>query len=451
MQLVKREQIEVRDRQRKERPANAVSDLKASILSKGLFHTPTVWEENGKFILNSGETRLLAIDELAKEGLFFLHDGRVVTPGEVPVTLVTDLSEADLFEAELEENEYRTPLSWIDRAKALARLHALRQGANPEQTYLQTAEEISSRVNRAPSTLRGNIREATIVAKHLDNPTIANARNFKEAVQLVLKQEERSVQAELISRRIKANTVNTDVLIRRGDMTTLLPALPPAEYDLICADPPYGIDAGNAGARSRTVHHHNYADDIDTARNILQFIIQEGFRLAKPRANLFMFGDIDLFDLFKRMTASMGWVPFRTPLTWRKSESEGLAPWGASGPRRTCEWIFYATKGQKGLLESPVDIFDIRRVARNEREYGAEKPVDLMKAIIQCSTLPNDAVLDPCCGSGSTLLAAKLLKRRGLGIELDEAAFNLAVSRVMKDDDDEPELPLTSTSTEELV
>jgi len=158
---------------------------------------------------------------------------------------------------------------------------------------------------------------------------------------------------------------------------------------------------------------------------------------------MFVFCDIDLFPFFKTIAAQMGWTPFRTPLTWQKSESEGLAPWGASGPRRTCEWIFFATKGQKGLLQSPVDIFTVKRVSRSERVYGPEKPTELLEKLIECSTMPNDYILDPCCGAGSTLLAARNRRRRALGIELEEAPFNIALTRAMGTDTaDEPTLPL---------
>ena len=50
-----------------------------------------------------------------------------------------------------------------------------------------------------------------------------------------------------------------------------------------------------------------------------------------------------------------------------------------------------------------------------------------MRQLIECSTMPGDFVLDPCCGAGSTLIAARHLKRKALGIELDQAAYNMAV------------------------
>jgi DNA modification methylase len=113
-----------------------------------------------------------------------------------------------------------------------------------------------------------------------------------------------------------------------------------------------------------------------------------------------------------------------------KSESEGLAPWGAQGPRITTEFIFYATKSQRGLNATPTDVFDDRRVPREQRLHAAQKPVSLMAKLIGCSTLPGDSILDPCCGSGSALVAARDLKRCGLGIEKDPDYFNTALANV---------------------
>jgi site-specific DNA-methyltransferase (adenine-specific) len=52
---------------------------------------------------------------------------------------------------------------------------------------------------------------------------------------------------------------------------------------------------------------------------------------------------------------------------------------------------------------------------------------------LAASTLPGDYVLDPCCGSGSTLEAALSLNMRALGIEIDEKAFNIALVKTQKE------------------
>jgi len=436
--LIKRTTLQVPDRQRTTVDPKALLDLKDSILSIGLLHAPVVREApTGGYILVAGGRRLRAIDSIADDHGIFLHSGEPIDPGTVPVTLLTLDSMADILSAELEENIIREDLSWQDRDRALVAIHTLRLEQNPTQTQKDTAEELASagQVGGAKSPVRISqlIREASIVAPNLDDPAIRNARTHSEAVSLVLQRQADAVNAELIRRR-KAKKRDDPIKLIHGDSYAILPTLLDACADLILTDPPYGIDAGARGFRGRTVHHHNYADTPELAQRAIQLCLIEGWRLAKPIANIFLFCDIDHFFFFRDQASTMGWTPFRTPLIWRKSMSEGLAPWGRNGPRRTYECIFFATKGERGLVASPVDVLEVKRVHRSERIFGAQKPLDLMSQLIECSTIPGDTVLDPFLGSGSSLAAARRLNRNGIGIEMDKATFDLATSFIFEDE-----------------
>lgn len=63
----------------------------------------------------------------------------------------------------------------------------------------------------------------------------------------------------------------------------------------------------------------------------------------------------------------------------------------------------------------------------------AQKPLKLMQALIELTTKPGQLVLDPFCGSGSTLLAAKALGRQFLGYELDPQSAKVARERLAPD------------------
>jgi len=64
------------------------------------------------------------------------------------------------------------------------------------------------------------------------------------------------------------------------------------------------------------------------------------------------------------------------------------------------------------------------------RLHPTQKPVPSLKPLIGVFTRPGDIVLDPFCGSGSTLLAAKILGRRYIGIELDAVHAETARRRL---------------------
>jgi site-specific DNA-methyltransferase (adenine-specific) len=435
MLIIGREQLIIKDRQRKRIDTGPLNELKESIKAKGLLHPPAAFPiGNGNYLLVAGERRTRATELLDKENCTYLCNGMEVPRGKLPITLCDLGTETARKEAEFDENVIRQELTWQERAQALAEIHNLRRLANPAQTFTDTAREIAEKGGagnlQSADYGRTAIREAILVTEHLDDPAIAAARNFREAHALVLKKEEERVNAILAQRRIAALPTTPDIEVRAGDLEDILPTLEAGKFDLVVADPPYGIDAGSGGFRSRTIHHHNYQDDEATARKLALCILTEGFRVTKFRANLFLFTDIKHWDWLQRVSAQIGWTPFRRPLIWGKSDSEGLAPWGAQGPRITTEFIFFATRGEKGLLASPIDYIRVNRVPRNERIHAAEKPVELIRKLLECSTLPGDVVLDPCCGSGSTLVACKELGRRALGIEKDPNYFNTAMSNV---------------------
>jgi site-specific DNA-methyltransferase (adenine-specific) len=64
--------------------------------------------------------------------------------------------------------------------------------------------------------------------------------------------------------------------------------------------------------------------------------------------------------------------------------------------------------------------------------YPTQKPVLLLEQIIKLVTQENDLVVDPFCGSGTTLVAAKLLNRNYIGIDISSEAIKLSNERLNK-------------------
>lgn len=67
---------------------------------------------------------------------------------------------------------------------------------------------------------------------------------------------------------------------------------------------------------------------------------------------------------------------------------------------------------------------------RGQDKHPTAKPLDLMLRIVSYFSDPGDVVLDPCAGRGTTLLAASLLGRFGLGFECDPAEAARAQARL---------------------
>lgn len=98
--------------------------------------------------------------------------------------------------------------------------------------------------------------------------------------------------------------------------------------------------------------------------------------------------------------------------TW---EEEGLIEWSAKGnPRKK---IYYEESKGKRVQ----DVWEFN--APPFPTYPTEKNLDLLKLIVSTSSNEDSIVLDAFCGSGTTLLAARLLGRSWIGIDQSDAAI----------------------------
>ena len=86
----------------------------------------------------------------------------------------------------------------------------------------------------------------------------------------------------------------------------------------------------------------------------------------------------------------------------------------------------------KGNPEKPVrtipDVLEWKYTGNNL--HPTQKPLSVLTPLIESFSNPGDVVLDPFCGSGSTLVAAQQQRRRFIGIELSKRYFDLAEQRL---------------------
>lgn len=86
---------------------------------------------------------------------------------------------------------------------------------------------------------------------------------------------------------------------------------------------------------------------------------------------------------------------------------------------------------KKGVPLSDVwEIPYLNPKAKERVGYPTQKPILLLERIIELVTDEGDIVLDPFCGSGTTLVASQILKRRFIGIDQSKEAIELAKQRL---------------------
>ncbi len=92
--------------------------------------------------------------------------------------------------------------------------------------------------------------------------------------------------------------------------------------------------------------------------------------------------------------------------------------------------VVYGGKKPDVPLSDVWEIPFLNPKAKEKTGYPTQKPIMLLEQIISLSTDEGDTVLDPFCGSGTTLVAAHLMKRYSVGIDISKEAVDLTRNRL---------------------
>jgi site-specific DNA-methyltransferase (adenine-specific) len=202
------------------------------------------------------------------------------------------------------------------------------------------------------------------------------------------------------------------VTIYHGDCRTILEEIQPAEVSLLLTDPPYGVsERTDRLSKGRS----NAAASLDFAP------VHDDDKPFDP-AHLLAFPRVVLFGanyFCERLPASPSW------LVWDKRDGT------TSDDNADCE-IAWSNLGGPARLFRHLWRGMIKASEREERRcHPTQKPVALMSWVIQhAKVAPAGLVLDPYMGGGSTLVAAKELGRKAIGIEIEERYCEAAARRL---------------------
>ena len=218
-----------------------------------------------------------------------------------------------------------------------------------------------------------------------------------------------------------------------GDAIEFMKTLEDESVDLIVTDPPYKVtargNAGNSGGMMQSklsmqgkIFKHNDIKPIE--------YIPEFYRLLKDGSHCYiMTNHVNLQEMLN--TATECGFHFIKSLIWNKG-NKIMGRFYMS----QFEYILFFRKG-KGKKINKCGTADILSVPNKKTKgedgkniHDTEKPVELMKILIENSSQEGELVLDPFLGVGATAMACKELNRDYIGIELDEKYYNIACKRV---------------------
>lgn len=217
------------------------------------------------------------------------------------------------------------------------------------------------------------------------------------------------------------------VTLWHGSALNVLPTLPTESVDLVLTDPPYGVDFAS-GFRSESFG--TIANDGAGDRGGVHEALRECVRLVGQNRHLYVFGPSDVLEGLK--------VGERTELIWDKGiigAGNLSAPWGPAHEPITFAVSKHRHAGQTGRCSPAVrmrkgSVLRFTRPTGRKVRHPNEKPVALLRELIESSTRVGDTVLDPFAGSASTGVAAVLGGRKAVLCEVDERWLPLAVERI---------------------
>jgi len=248
----------------------------------------------------------------------------------------------------------------------------------------------------------------------IEKLTSGEARNPRAAVNQ-LAREERAAEATPAPERDGFRVIE-------GDAVSVLADMADGSIRLVVTDPPYGIDTHTTRKGG-----HDYADGEDYALDLLDRTAAVLAQKCHPQAHLYFFSGYTHAWRFRQVLGQHFDVQ-DNPLIWVKSRhtmaEERL--WYAS--RHEYVWFCRMRGATSPLMKWSADVLEY--ATQSDTDHSAEKPVELLKFLINQSSVGGELVVDPFCGSGSTGVAAAALERAFVGIEVDPAWAEVARGRV---------------------
>jgi DNA modification methylase len=250
------------------------------------------------------------------------------------------------------------------------------------------------------------------------------------------------------------------VRIACADWLDAAPGLDRGSIDLLYADPPF-----NTGRRQQA-HAGDFDDAWDSPAAYITWLrarLEATLPTLKPSACLLIHVDWRTSHHVRLLLDDLlGADRFVNHLVWRY----GL---GGSSPRRFArkhdDILFYCIDPEAYWFEPPriaatsrrmagqtkkatdvidaveqpgsgadevLDVPSLNNMASERVGWPTQKPLALLRMLVGACCPPEGVALDPCCGSGTTLVAALQLGRQAIGMDVSDRAIRLTCDRVSR-------------------
>lgn len=261
--------------------------------------------------------------------------------------------------------------------------------------------KISGVSNRTVSKVKKIEEKAPAEIKQKLN---AGTLTIEKAYKTIVATEKKDTRKAL-AEEAKSLTISLD--LRHGDFKTVLADIADGSVDLILTDPPYPYEFIECWS--------------DLAVFAKQKLKPNGFCIAYS-------GQFYLPEVMQRMGEHLDYYwTFCLHHTGQGSQI-------VNGVNLMCRWkpILIYQNGKKKISNTIQDYIASGGAEKDGHEW--QQSSDGVSELIKYFTNPNDLVVDTFAGSATTLIAAHKLNRRCIGAEIDEESYNVAKSKISKNE-----------------
>lgn len=326
-----------------------------------------------------------------------------------------------LMKMEWAENDQRKDYTWQERLHAIVEMHKeLKARHGRSWTRKQTAKDI----NYSPALVSQYLG---IDELSKDHPEIMKAADLGAARTMMKKISDRDADAEdevvdeICSEVIDGHkvTAKSEIPIITADFCEWAPAYTGPKFNFLHCDFPYGIDTDKRNMGNAIDVHGGYDDSFENYRRLLEALCTNLDRICTDSAQImFWFSMRHYAYTLKFFEDHSNFKIEPHPLIWVKPGT-GILPDRMHGPRRIYETCLFGRRGGR-VTAASVDNAYVGGIDRSA-DHASVKSEVMLRHFFRMFVDENSKVLDPTCGSGTALRAAKSLGAKYvLGIEKDK-------------------------------
>jgi site-specific DNA-methyltransferase (adenine-specific) len=348
-----------------------------------------------------------------------------------------------------------------------------------KQPSAENGEKVVALINNSEVTLKKLYKEKGRIKLQPANPKFSpiyidhNNLTIQGVVVDIVKQNnvESKSNSSFIkidnNKKIAEKTCKFELPINQiicGDAIENLKKLPDKSIDLVVADPPYNLSKGSNISWKSNGSSIGFGGDwnkiMESWDNMsfseyFQFTIQwinEIKRILKPTGSIWVFGTYHNIGIINTIFQILKMEIINDVIWYKRNSFPNLAGrrltashetllWGHANGKRNYYFNYGASKDffemsdqLKTKGKQMRTVWDIpNNKEKIELAFGkhpTQKPIKVCKRIISIASKPGDIILSPFAGAGSECVAAKELKRKYIGFELDQQYVDIANKRL---------------------